>query len=95
MRGSAIFSVAVLVLLGTRAMADPSSPPNSEMAAQTHATDDQDKVVCRTLEPPTGTRLGARRECRTQKEWNDLMQEHQKSVTDFQSKMLTSAPPGH
>jgi cytochrome c5 len=51
------------------AQATPVAAPVSESNA--------DEVVCRTGTPPTGTRLGATRECHTQREWDKRQQEAQ------------------
>jgi hypothetical protein len=45
-----------------------------------------DQVVCKKLAPPTGTRLGARRVCQTEREWRDLMQRSQDNITHSQQK---------
>ena len=53
---------------------------------------DPDQIVCRVGAPVTGTRLGPKRECATQREWDDRREEAQKAVdhsqtrTAFQSK---------
>lgn len=39
-------------------------------------------VVCRRLAPPTGTRIGARRVCRTEYEWRQLEQEYRRYLED-------------
>lgn len=50
---------------------------------------DPNAVVCQ-VEQTTGTRLGARKVCKTALEWQQLRTEHRESVEQFQ-RMGTSA----
>lgn len=87
MRSAALLSVMVMGFMNASAMAaDPAQPAPTPAAAPY----DENQMVCRTMEHPTGTRLGARRECRTQKEWNDAMREHQ----DMTNKLETRGKVG-
>jgi hypothetical protein len=72
--------LCVAGLLAAPAIADPAPPAAPSVTAQasgapaavtTESDADLDKVVCRSLEPPTGTRLGTRRVCQTQRQWQD------------------------
>lgn len=49
----------------------PAAPDVTSPAAQ--AAPSQDEVVCKIEPPETGTRLGARRECHTGREWQRMM----------------------
>jgi hypothetical protein len=63
-------AVAGLLGSGTLALAQqtaPASPPAAQAAPQS----DPNQIICKTMAPPTGTRLGARRICQTQKQWDD------------------------
>lgn len=65
------------------------APSTQAPAAQgdTSTTDSAlDKVVCKKLAPPTGTRLGARRVCQTEREWRDMMQRSQDMINHGQQK---------
>ena len=60
-------------------------------AAPGHAND-PDRVVCQTGPAPTGTRIGATRECHTQREW-DRMREEQRHIVESHQTMIGSG--GH
>lgn len=47
-------------------------------------TDDGNQIVCKTMAPSTGTRLGTRRICQTQKQWDAQMQQDQKALSQQQ-----------
>jgi hypothetical protein len=68
------FSSAVLlspVLAAAQETASPASPGVPPAAAATDSSGaNLDEIVCKTTPPPTGSRLGGGRECRTQREWN-------------------------
>jgi hypothetical protein len=53
-----------------------------------------DEIVCKSFDPPTGSRLGARRICQTRREWGGLNKGSQQYVGDSQRKMLLEPPPG-
>ncbi|HVV64887.1 MAG TPA: hypothetical protein VHC42_05425 [Rhizomicrobium sp.] len=66
----------------------PSSPAvavQPEPAAKSPVSD-ADAVVCRTLAPKTGSRLGARRVCLKQREWDDMMYRAQKELMRDQKR---------
>ncbi len=46
------------------------------------------QIVCRMGTPPTGSRLGATRECHTQREWDQRTAEAQKILQQTQSTGL-------
>jgi hypothetical protein len=52
----------------------PSAPPPAAKPA-----DDMDKVVCH-VDPETGTRLGAHKECHTKREWAQIQSENRNSL---------------
>lgn len=81
--GLMLVSVTGLMVMGTGVIADPAQPaPGTAQTAQ--ASDAElDKTVCKTLPPPTGSRLGTRRECRTQREW-DMIQQRARQETEHQ-----------
>jgi hypothetical protein len=91
--GLLLVSVAGMVLAGSAAMADAVPPPPAPAASDAAKTNDLDKTVCRTLAPATGTRIGARRECRTQREWDDIRQQSQKETNKMEGTAM--APRGN
>ena len=83
-----LVSTAGLVVMGSSAMAeDPAQPAPAAAAAAAPAAapaEDPNKIVCRNMDAPTGTRLGVRRECKTQKEWDDARLQTQKEISNMQ-----------
>jgi len=53
----------------------PTPPPTGTTApAQTNdasTSPDLDQIICRQMDPATGTRIGVRRVCRTKRQWDD------------------------
>jgi len=82
--GLLMVSVAGMVFAGSAAMADAAPPPPAPAATDAVKTSDLDKMVCRTMAPATGTRIGARRECRTQREWDDIREQSAKDTDKMQ-----------
>ena len=97
-----LVSTAGLIVMGSSAMAeDPAQPAPATTAAPAAApapaatpSDDGDKLVCRNMAAATGTRLGARRECKTQRQWDDARLQTQKEIGQMQSSG-NLAPQGH
>lgn len=97
MRGINTVRAGVLGLLmfGAEAAADPVAVAPPTPAATAPPQDTLDKTVCRVMSPPIGSRLGAHRECRTQREWDVIQHEQQDRVTKMQTRGLTSGTIGH
>ena len=83
----ASIAVAGLLVAGGIAAADPSAPdaPTTTQATPatttTQDTADLDRIVCKAGPAPTGSRLGATRECHSQREWNRIQTEQQQALT--------------
>jgi hypothetical protein len=82
-------------LLAAPAIADtsqPAAPSTMAQAAVTPATQesaaDLDTIVCKTMDPTTGSRLGARRVCQSQRAWNQLHEDAQKNLEGMQQRGL-------
>lgn len=95
--GLLMISVAGMVVAGSAALADaaatPPPAPAAAAASDPSVASELNKVVCRTMTAPTGTRIGARRECRTQREWDDIRQQSEKETTKMQGTAM--APRGN
>jgi hypothetical protein len=82
----------VLSLAAGSALADPVRPPApvparvSDSAVPGDSVDPLDKIVCKTLAPKTGTLLGQRRVCRTQRDWDTAHQNAAKDLTKMQTE---------
>ena len=53
---------------------------------------DPNRVVCQ-IEQTTGTRLGARRVCKTRLEWEQLRAEHRDTLERVQRQATSTGPP--
>jgi hypothetical protein len=87
--GLLMISVAGMVVAGSAALADAAPPPPAPAATSDAAKQSElDKMVCRQMAPATGTRIGARRECRTQREWDDIRQQSQKETSKMEGNAM-------
>jgi hypothetical protein len=85
-----VSTLALLIPAGAASAADTVTvvAPNGP-ATQTNGLD---QVVCQSGPPPTGSRIGATRECHTQREW-DRLREEQRHVIESHQTMIGSG--GH
>jgi len=90
-----LVSTVGLTVAATAAMADaaPAAPAPVATPAPAANNADLDKMVCRNMAPATGTRIGARRECRTQREWDDIRIQSQKETSHMEGTAM--APRGN
>lgn len=70
---------AAAALWTSVALADSTTPAPAAPAAN-DASSSRDKVVCRSQAAQTGSRIGARRICHTQREWDDIRQQAQEAT---------------
>jgi|SRR6266513_4824936 len=91
-----VIAVCGLVGLVSPTLASVSADPTTPSASAQPAAPDSnpDRVVCKSLPAPTGSRLGVSRECHTQHEWDDIRQQAQRNLTNSQMKGMERAPPG-
>ncbi|MBS0471917.1 MAG: hypothetical protein JSR60_12645 [Proteobacteria bacterium] len=99
---SVLFGVAAVAAFGmslavAQAQAVPETTPPSTTAAPAAApTDtavapsptaaDPDKIICRDLPPPTGSRLGGRRICAPKSAWDQRAREDQDAISRGQDR---------
>jgi hypothetical protein len=86
-----LLALAVSIPIGF-ASADPAAAPRA--SATVAADNGGDQVVCRTSAAATGTRLGAVRECHSQREWDRMRQEEQNQLTRVQIQRGNSGSGG-
>ncbi len=80
-------STTALLAWGIGAMADPVEPaPTVSQTAPAATTADSDKVVCKAMGATTGSRLGAHRECKTQREWDDARLQSEKEISKMEAQ---------
>ena len=48
------------------------------------------EVICRRMAPPTGSRIGPRRICKTQMEWNRIAREQRDVLENAQRRAYSS-----
>jgi hypothetical protein len=80
----------------TAAASAQSAQAPAAAAAPTASADagvNLDEIVCHSEPPPTGSRLGATRECHTVRQWNEREKEAQSIVGGSQMRGL-AAPAG-
>ncbi len=68
------------------------STPAIAQAAEDEEIERGDEVLCRSREPRVGTRIGARRVCRTRQEWEQLERESQTEARRLQQRGSREAP---
>jgi len=92
----ALLIASIATLTVSSALADPpaSSAPSAVATQPASATNDGDKMVCRSKAAKIGSRLGATRECRTQREWDAISAQDRHEIQKMQSTG-NLAPQGH
>lgn len=75
--------ITILVLATSLIAAMPASAQSSasDDNASERETNAGNRIVCRRMPPPTGTRIGPRRICKTQHEW-DLMDQETRDIME-------------
>ncbi len=54
-------------------------------SSEAEAEDKSKKIICKKLKPPTGTRLGGRRICKTKAEWEFMYEQNKIYLRELQS----------
>lgn len=76
----------------TPATTAPMAPAATAVATNT-ADAAPDQIVCKSLGPSTGTRLGSRHICQTAREWEMQQKAHQADVMHEQTRGLLYSTP--
>lgn len=63
---------ALLCALPAAALTGDAAPSAQSVPADDKMASDLDTIVCRYQPPPTGTRTGGFRECRSKRFWNGM-----------------------
>jgi hypothetical protein len=79
--------LSALILSGTAAVAQGSADTATTVKTGPH--NNPDEIVC-IREEAIGSRLGARRVCRTRAEWAEHRRQYQQSIERAQQQMQTS-----
>lgn len=79
-------------IAGMLTIASAGQAQNSSVADDTADTSDPGTtIVCRRYPPPTGSRIGVRRICRTEAEWNRADAEN-RQVVEREQRNRVSCP---
>jgi hypothetical protein len=84
-----VFGTAMVISTAAAIAGDetPSTTQAAPAAQPAVATiPDGDKMECRNLSAKTGSRLGARRECRTKREWDDIRHQNERELEKMQTR---------
>lgn len=74
----------IAIVIVTSALLAAGSALAGEAVAAPPAQTDSSQIVCRQMDPPTGTRLGGRRVCKTEGEWERDRQQAQDDLSKTQ-----------
>jgi len=90
--------VAVSLISISGALADPAATttnttPSAVPTQPAADANDPNRMVCRSKAAKLGSRLGATRECRTQREWDDIAAQDRREIQKMQSTGMTGS--GH
>jgi hypothetical protein len=89
------------------ALADstPAAPPTPAVAATTPApattpvapttSTDDNEIICKSSGPPTGSRLGSHRECKTKHDWDADRVRSEQDLSRFQDVHAGVGMGGH
>jgi hypothetical protein len=96
--GVALMSSAALGEEAPATGAAPSTPPATTTPAptptdnaaqtQTQAQEGDDKIVCKKEPPPVGSRVGARKICRTVAEWRRIASVARETTGEIQNRRV-------
>lgn len=63
--------------------------------AETEVEANADAIVCRRLQPRVGTRIGGRRVCKTEREWDQLRRGSQREADQAAQRGTAHIPHGN
>ena len=72
--------------------AQPAAP--QQVPSTTSPASESDPMICRVLEPETGTRLGARKVCQRKSVWDRLKQDSGDELQQLQKGATLKNPQG-
>lgn len=73
------------------------TPPSTGQATSTAATSEakEDPIICKRMDAPTGSRMGARKVCRKASEWRAEEDAAKEAVDEAQSSGRAQNPSGN
>ncbi|HEY4940392.1 MAG TPA: hypothetical protein VII56_03110 [Rhizomicrobium sp.] len=92
---TALFLSAGSASAGDSSTLTSTAPAATAPAATSNTSDPADEIVCKSMAPPTGSRLGSRRICQTGRQWQAQEQAARDAVQHEQNRgALFSTPAG-
>ncbi len=76
------------------AMADGTAPAPTSVDTASTSTGDPNKIVCKSSDAPTGSRIGAHRVCQTQAAWEALGGQNKMDLPHEQPRGSLFSTPG-
>ena len=77
---------ANLATVSSPTIAAMQSTPKTATAKKEKPSDYHSKKICKKFPPPTGTRFGPRKVCRTQAQWDTEREEKDKEMDRMQGR---------
>jgi hypothetical protein len=85
-------AVASALLIATSPAIAQTGTPASATGAQTQKAKDPNRIICQK-EDTIGTRLGARKVCKTAQEWQDMRAQHRDNLEGVQRQATSTGIP--
>ena len=87
-----VIAVASALLIATAPANAQTGGSALAIGAQTTKAKDPNRIICQK-EETLGTRLGARKVCKTAQEWQDLRSQHRDNLEGVQRQATSVGPP--
>jgi hypothetical protein len=78
----------------TTAPTETAGTPGANGGTQDQSRKDDDVVVCKKMDPPTGSRMGAKKVCHTAAEWRAISDTARDVTNEIQRTGGAENPPG-
>jgi hypothetical protein len=73
----------------------PATTPVAPTTSTTAAATDDNEIICKSSGPPTGSRLGSHRECKTKHDWDADRVRSEQDLSRFQDVHAGVGMGGH
>lgn len=92
---AALLLSAASASAGDSSTLSSTSPTATAPAANSSTSDPADEIVCKSMAPPTGSRLGSRRICQTGRQWQAQEQAARDLITREQNRGALFSTPSN
>ena len=86
----ALIACAAPLLIAAQTAAPQHAPAAQQASSSAPAGSKANDVVCKKFPPPVGTRIGSRKICKTQAEWDFIRAQDQEVIDQALKKPHTS-----